>query len=88
MPTSSEVTLLLIERMSCFVPASKLTAERHAQPPIHSGKIMFVDQSPVTGDDDRVSLRLLKGFKARSYAANQRGIETLLLRRGYRPAVV
>ena len=49
---------------------------------------MFVDQSPVTGDDDRVSLRLLKGFKARSYAATQRGIETLLLRRGYRPAVV
>jgi hypothetical protein len=25
MPTSSEATLLLIERMSCFVAASKLT---------------------------------------------------------------
>jgi hypothetical protein len=45
MPTSSDVTLLLIERMSCFVPASKLT-ERHTETLIFSGKVVLVYQSP------------------------------------------
>src|SRR5207248_2693410 len=54
-------------------------AEREAETPVLPGKIVLVDQCSVAGDDDSVSLRLLRRFEARADATDQCGIETYLL---------
>ena len=61
--------------------------ERQTKALISSGKILLTDQSPMTGDDDAVSLRLLQGFELRAKTADQCGIETFFLGCGDGPLV-
>ena len=63
-------------------------AERHALTPVLSGKIALIDQSPVAGDDDPMSVSFFQGFESRADTADQRGIETFLVGRGYGPTIV
>jgi len=60
-----------------------VTTHIDTQPPIPAGKIMFIDRSSAAGDDDPMSVRFFQGFEARTNTADQCGIKTLLLRRGY-----
>ena len=63
-------------------------AKRHGQAPIFPVKIMLVNQHPVARDNHRMRIGLLPTVEARADAADQRRIETFLLRRSNRPTVV